>query len=351
MPLKNYHVLVGRAVDLKLDDDSSPHVEVRIEAAAAAHRIAVNVQSSAGHAALLYHRVERFEHPVLAGLAELPEGFTDLTGAAAALALDYVRGAAGRALVARDQMRIVPFRADGPSNDLKEFLLDDLLRSAVLDPAALVYAFGERWPARGEESQPINRGPDEYFGFVPKSGIHDIHMDQGNPEARYRHSNGVRQDGALLVRFAGRWVAVLLAFQTQSWTTDGDGHPVGAGPDPRPIIDRNPNVDALVQIVAAMINAPGTEAGRETVTLLNRSDADVSLDGWAIVDDEGRASALEGGIGAGEARRIRLPGTAGTTLLGNKGGEILLRAGDGTPVHRVAYAKADVGPDGWSVLF
>ena len=57
------------------------------------------------------------------------------------------------------------------------------------------------------------------------------------------------------------------------------------------------------------------------------------------------------GIAAGEARRIRLPGSAGTALLGNKGGEIVLRASDGTPIHRVAYAKADVGPDGWTVLF
>ena len=221
----------------------------------------------------------------------------------------------------------------------------------VADPAARVYAFGERWPARGEENKPINRGPDEYFGFVPKSGIHDIHMNQGNPEPKYRKSNGVRQDGALLVRFADRWVAVFLAFQTQSWDTDAAGHPVGAGPDPRIPPDRDPNRDALVQIVAALVNAHGTEAGGETVTLLNRSDAPIALDGWAILDDEGRASVLDGGIGAGEARRLRLPGTEGTALLGNKGGEIVLRAPDGTPIHRVAYAKADVGPDGWTVLF
>ena len=350
MPLKNYHLLVGRAVELALDEDSSPHVEVKIDAAGAAHRIAVNVQSSAGHAALLYRKVERFAHPVLPGLSELADGFTDLGGPAAALALDYVRGAMGQPLVARDEMRIVPFRADGPGNDLKEFLLDDLLRAAVADPAARVYAFGERWPARGEENKPINRGPDEYFGFVPKSGIHDIHMNQGNPEAQYRGANGARQDGALLVRFADRWVAVFLAFQTQSWNTDAAGQPIGAGP-PRPPTDRDPNRDALVQIVAAMVNAPGTEAGGETVTLLNRSDAEILLDGWAILDDEGRASPLTAGIAAGEARRIRLPGTAGTALLGNKGGEIVLRASDGTPIHRVAYAKADVGPDGWTVLF
>ena len=351
MPLKNYHLLVGRAVDLALDEDSSPHVEVKIDAAGAAHRIAVNVQSSAGHAALLYRKVERFEHPVLPGLSELPDGFTDLGGPAAALALDYVRGAIGQALVARDAMRIVPFRADGPGNDLKEFLLDDLLRATVADPEARVYAFGERWPARGEEDRPINRGPDEYFGFTPKSGIHDIHMNQGNPEAQYRGANGPRQDGALLVRLADRWVAVFLAFQTQSWDTDAAGHPIGAGPAPRPPTDRDPNRDALVQIVAAMVNAPGTEAGGETVTLLNRSDAEVPLDGWAILDDEGRAAPLAAGIAAGEARRIRLPGAAGTALLGNKGGEIVLRAPDGTPIHRVAYAKADVGPDGWTVLF
>ena len=58
-------------------------------------------------------------------------------------------------------------------------------------------------------------------------GIHDIHMNQGNP-APHAGDNGIWQDGALYVYLPQQksYTAVFLAFQTESWKTDGKGNPV-----------------------------------------------------------------------------------------------------------------------------
>ena len=59
-------------------------------------------------------------------------------------------------------------------------------------------------------------------------GIHDIHMNQGNPVAGgFNKDNGVWQDGALLIHLPskGTWTAVFIAFQTESWSTDSAGDP------------------------------------------------------------------------------------------------------------------------------
>jgi uncharacterized protein YukJ len=68
---------------------------------------------------------------------------------------------------------------------------------------------------------------DHGFGFAPSRGMHNIHMNQGSPEERFRGDNGVGQDGALLIAFPqGRWAALFLKFQSQAWQTDDTtGHP------------------------------------------------------------------------------------------------------------------------------
>ncbi len=41
-------------------------------------------------------------------------------------------------------MRLLPPALEGPDNDLAD-LLDHWLRRAIADPAATVFAFGQRW--------------------------------------------------------------------------------------------------------------------------------------------------------------------------------------------------------------
>lgn len=336
MPLKNYRLLVGKATDMALDDDSSPHIEIQIDTGGQLHRIAVNVRSSVQPSALLYNRRDPWNHPLTDRLALLSDGRHDLDGDLTDLRLDYVRGG----FITQQEMAPVPFRMEGPDNDLKEFLIP-LVENAIADPTTRVYAFGESWG-------PEDNKPDAYFSFLPGRGIHDIHMNQGSTGG-HAGTNGASQDGALVLHMAAdnRWVAVFLAFQSQTWQTDAHGNPAGTGPPP---IEPTQNFDGTVGIVAALVNPPNPEEGRETVTLLNRSDGIVDLTGWSLVDTNDRTEALDGMfIGPGEALRVHLTGTA--VRLTNKGASLRLVDVGGTVVHQVEYRKGDVGPEGWSLVF
>jgi uncharacterized protein YukJ len=59
-------------------------------------------------------------------------------------------------------------------------------------------------------------------------------MNQGNPiSGGFAGDNGIWQDGAMFLQApslssdpAQNWVAVFIAFQTESWDTDNNGNPV-----------------------------------------------------------------------------------------------------------------------------
>ena len=336
MPLKNYMLLKGTASDLALDDDQSPHIEIRIEAAGQSYRIAVNARSAIAPHDLLYQRIENFAHPMLPKLVDLGDGATDIRGSD--LALDYVRGG----FVQRDSMEIAPFQVDGPANDLRDFI-EPLVRRGIQDRSVVFYAFGEAW---GPESD----RPDKYFGFLPGRGIHDIHMNQGS-RGRFADTNGPDQDGALLAHIPNenKWIAIFLAFQSQDWNTDADtGYPLESEPPPDQTIDP---FTASVSITAALINAPGKEEGGETVTLLNRTDASVDLGGWRIADRVGRSLGLSGRLPAGETLRVTIPERIDAPRLGNRGGEILLLAADGAVSDRVVYTQDEAAREGWTTVF
>lgn len=71
MPINNYSVLKGTASEFALDDDDSPHFEIRIEAAGKSYRIAVNARSSIHPHDLLYLKIDDFNHPMISSLQAL----------------------------------------------------------------------------------------------------------------------------------------------------------------------------------------------------------------------------------------------------------------------------------------
>ena len=79
------------------------------------------------------------------------------------------------------------------------------------------YVYGSRF---GPENK-----KDKIFGFEPTNGMHNIHMNQGN-SGRWKQDNGVYHDGGILIQFKDYWVAIFLAFLTQSWCTDQNGDPI-----------------------------------------------------------------------------------------------------------------------------
>ena len=198
-------------------------------------------------------------------------------------------------------MRSLPPDPAGPDNDLAD-LLDH-------------YVQRDCRPGRARLRVRRARGPetvkDKVFGFTPGNGVHDIHMNQGN-SARFKGDDGVWQDGGMLLHFPAP-VALggrLPAFQSQAWhTDDSTGHAIpgpAARPDPHP--DAGEQVS--VRILAAMVNPPGGDPVRETVTPDARLAAGVDLTGWRLADRLGHTCALP------PARSTRAPRSTSRSTAG-----------------------------------
>lgn len=339
MPIKNYYLVAGKPIDWTLDDDNDPHIEVLLDVAHEKFRAAINVRSKVPPHTLMFKRIEPFQYPLTTSLAVLKDGAYNLKAGNNHPLLDYVRDG----IVKRDEMAELPYNIEGPDNDLKDKLIP-VIEAAINESNATFYIWGETW---GPETGKF----DTYFHFTPGRGIHNIHMNQGS-QGDFAYTNGIHQDGGLIIHHNGIWTAVFLAFGTQSWTTDNQGNHEGELVTPTTPVQPLPGTDisSPVRIIAAMVNPYNPEAGKESVTLLNISDRNIRLNGWKLQDGNNRSELLDGiDIGAGDALRVRLTGH--TMQLKNKdGGRIRLVSPDNILLQEVIYSKEDVGREGWSIV-
>ena len=232
MPIANYSVLKGRPTAGKVVAGASAHYQITVAAPGGVNgvfTVAVNIESVDG-SEVLYAIQHGFTPPDAAGLEALPAGMTALPSAPGGLALDYVRETVGgQPMITRAGMSLLPL-AQSPPAFLREALgLDisgddltmadedahalqnaviQLLNQAVADPKAMLYAFGSAFSDHGVVD-----------------GIHDIHMNQGNPAGNHSNDNGVWQDGAVFLSMPSQsaWTALFIAFQTESWSTNDAG--------------------------------------------------------------------------------------------------------------------------------
>lgn len=352
MPLENYGVLKGKPIEVRLGTSKNAHYQVYLVDQTTDYRIAVNVRSQLAPSEVEYIVIEEFSHPITNRIREFDLGFTPLAPTPQSGALDFIRDN----LFDRTLMKPLPFDVPGPDNDLNE-KLDRIMQRAVSDENAVVYAFGERWG-------PEKNKKDKYFGFLPGNGIHDIHMNQGN-SGDFRSADGVRQDGGLIVHFPDQdeWIGIFLKFQSQSWHTDDKtGHRiVGAVPgspikeDPalppgapsRPDLPDEDEPHGMVRIIAALVNSPASPE-EETITLLNTTAHELSLEGWQVVDTTKARIQLKGKVAAGD---IRVVPVKRPNALSNQGGTITLLNEQGLKVDGVAYTKAQARNPGWTVVF
>jgi uncharacterized protein YukJ len=223
MPITNYSVLAGRQTAGKVVGGSSTHYQITMQATGGPFTVAVNIQSVDG-SEVLYAIEEDFTPPDLAGLTALPMGMTKLQSVPGGLALDYVRSTVGGApMITKAQMTLLPqLQAKAKGGSAEEQMVQrarakalenavvTLLNMTIADKDGVIYAFGSAYADSGKVD-----------------GIHDIHMNQGNPANNHGGDNGVWQDGALFINLPskGTWTAVFIAFQTESWTTDLAGNP------------------------------------------------------------------------------------------------------------------------------
>ena len=222
MPIKNYGVLVGRIYARVLATKKNEHYHMLLNRGSHPQRVAINTQSTEPPSKVLYYSSQDYQHPITDAIvaASLSLSYKPLVSAPGGLALDFVR----MNLFPIDEMTPLSGTAKGTSTDLNDEL-DVTVQAAIKDPTALVYAFGQHWIDA--------KGADQVFSEIdPSTGIHDIHMNQGNPTGSFYQDNGVYQDGALFFHFPAqsRWAAVFIAFQSQSFHTDNKtGYPLAAG--------------------------------------------------------------------------------------------------------------------------
>jgi uncharacterized protein YukJ len=341
-------VLRGRVDIFKREDDlSTPHLQIKvIDGRDQAWRVAVNVLS-ADQSHLVFHRVDPLQsHPALAGLAQLASGFTEIPppSRSTASALDYFRAP----LYDWPTGIAVPSTGPGANDDLQDMLVTYLKQ--LRDQSGEIFAFGAKFPEPGEPPSP--RPIDNQF--KTRQGIHDIHMNQGNPPGVFAKDNGVFQDGALILKFPSRHMGLFLRFQTQWLPTDDlTGHrspnaqaiPPGGGLPTAP----GPVGDPDVYIERALINPAGDDVGKEAVVLGNATTAVVDISGWRIIDKNNKFDTLQGALAPGESLRVLLTGAG--AQLGNSGGTISLMNPAGTRVHSVSYAKEDIGKQSRYIRF
>jgi uncharacterized protein YukJ len=346
---EGYGVLKCHAIAGKMElGKDTPHYQVHVNDRKFSYRLAVNVRSSQKPFDLLYLVEDNFEHYITDKLNKLDFGFTKITETdrkAGGIALDYIRAN----LFKVTNMKPLPFNLPGENNDLNE-LIDSYIQRAIETKAA-VYVFGEPWGVEKPEPK-----PDKIFGFEPGRGIHNIHMNQGN-SGTFAQENGVYQDGALLIHFPSAiasqeyWVAAFFAFQSQSFHTDDiTGNPIDKKVGTEPPDPNAPAVKARVKIVAALVNPPGDDSGKESVTLINSSPEKIDFNGWTLSNKLKQKQPLDG-LKIDANAFVTVPLNKEKIQLSNDGGIITILNQEGIKVDGVSYTKEDAKDQGWTIVF
>ncbi|MVM35310.1 DUF2278 family protein [Spirosoma sp. HMF4905] len=350
MSLTNYHLFVGR-YDRGLMAPDANHFEIKLNTGTEFYRIAVNVRSQDGSMLMAYVD-DNYQHELCARLLEsFPQNGNfniNDTAKRKQFGLDFLR----RNMVGDfNKLVVLPNNLPGLDNDLQDKLTLALDKSKA-DPNAQIFAFGEQWPSTSKA--------DQYFHEIKDQGLHDIHMNQGNPTGSFDKDNGVFQDGGLLIYYPSlnRWSAILLAFQTQFntlnpvtlHTDDQTGNRITSTAPGGGVVVDTP-VDGEVVIVAALVNPKGNEAGKEKVILVNTTDEDISLNGWKLVDRNRHEFAI-GKVTIGASSTAEITITAGSNFnLGNKGGTISLLNSQGIKTSGVQYTKQQAQAEGKLIRF
>ena len=201
MGIPSYSVVKGDPAGMGSISGKNPHYRFALNVGnSTSVQVDVNVQSTDG-SDIRYLIINDFTPPDEAGLQALPLGRTPLNTGDSDLRLDYIleKNADGTPLVDPSLLQDLDLN-DPTLHDA----VADLLNQALNDPNGLIYAFGSYFADSG--------------GLM---GVHDIHMNQGNPPGPFAKDNGSYQDGGIFIELPGseaRWTALFIAFQTQTFT-------------------------------------------------------------------------------------------------------------------------------------
>lgn len=339
---EGYGVFKGKASRgiTEREDTKSPHytiIATDTKDPGKQYRVVVNVKSVVNPPDLRVLLDTDFQHPIVRQFLSLDFGFTAIAEAnrkPGRIALDFIRGN----LFDVRQMKVVPADQDGSNNDIND-LIDFWVQRAIQSNKADIYAFGE----------PFKQG----------FGVHNIHMNQGN-SGTFARENGVYQDGALFFHFGDRnsWIALFCAFQSQSFHTDDrTGDPLDrkgkvARSSADLILAEDEKQPEEIRIIAALVNPPGDDRGKEFVTLINTTSKPIDLQGWSLKDRLKRELLLKGLLQPGATINVQIPARGDRDFqLDNEGGILTLLNDRQLKVHGVSYTREEAAIPGRTLVF
>jgi len=223
MPLPAYGVLIGTLNHFTREDPNNYgswyHGKLYVDTPAGQYEGAVDVSTPNG-VKVQYRVVRRLSHLALTPILSLPAGWHALASTRLSGALDYVRS---------------PLLGAGPASRYfgfwlfrRESLLGRLLRWLETLRSPWIDSTGDN-ALNALETQLLGSVRVFVFGapYTTGQGVHDIHMNQGDPAGQFQHLDGIWQDGgALIERPSGELVAFLVKFETQPLHTNSLGLPI-----------------------------------------------------------------------------------------------------------------------------
>ena len=229
MPVQNYGVVIGQFDHFDRDDANNygnyyhGHIFVRVGSGAGAllYNCACDVKYPDGY--VEYFTPSKLDASLFAGVAALPDGYHALASTPTSGAIDYVRdrliaqplGCAAifyavlQAFTHRNYQVWKQNAGMSALTDLEAFLAAD-------GGIARLYVFG------AEYTNPAQS---------PPQGMHDVHMNQGDPppapgKPNYQLLDGIWQDGGVIVqRPSGLLAGFFVKFLTQTLDTNDQGLP------------------------------------------------------------------------------------------------------------------------------
>lgn len=239
-----YGVAVGTFVSFAREDPSDYghwyHGKLHISTPAGEYDSALDVDTPSG-TGVSYRLVTGLTAADLPALGRLPSGFTTLAATPDSGALDYVRSAVlqDRWVFQAARTWLVGRRSSkAPADDLWAPTRVDGLLSWLDRWGWLSWLRWRSFPwvsSDGDNAlnvlEPLVRSATRIFilgePYDHGLGVHNVHMNQGDPPGSHQDDDGIWQDGAVIVQGSDSSFTVWqVKFNAQSLTTDDSGLPI-----------------------------------------------------------------------------------------------------------------------------
>jgi len=203
--IEKYSFLKGIMIDCKPSIKGSPHYNLLIKIKEKEYSVNVDVKAKIEPSGLKYFIKEKPNHPILNRCFELGDGIhLNLEKGVDGYCIDYLRSN----LFDINFANILPINEDEEVTELENNLHNNLKKLLNNND----YRIGTWGMAYSDKK-----------GYI---GVHDIHMNQGNPE-QFAKENRIWQDGALgIFNIKTKTVELMFffMFQSQCIKTDDNGN-------------------------------------------------------------------------------------------------------------------------------